>query len=96
MFKNVNQYIAKALNSKYICKLIAIVLVITLFNFVSLIGELNYAFADTFDCYDKTCRPEKALVNSKECKKDRDYTITAINNENEITVLSIHGGSAIR
>jgi phage replication-related protein YjqB (UPF0714/DUF867 family) len=92
MFKNVTQYIAKALNSKYICKLIAIVLVITLFNFVSLIGELNYAFADTFDCYDKTCRPEKALVNSNECKKDRDYTITAINNENEITVLSIHGG----
>ncbi len=92
MFKNVTQNIAKALSSKYICKLIAIVLVITLFNFVSLIGELNYALADTFDCYDKTCRLEKALVNSNECKKDRDYTITAINNENEITVLSIHGG----
>jgi phage replication-related protein YjqB (UPF0714/DUF867 family) len=90
MVKRFTHNLVKTLSNKYICKLISIVLAITLFTFVSSIGWSDYAWADTFSCY-QDC--PNALITSKVCtQENEDYKITPEDKKNDVTVLSIHGG----
>lgn len=99
LVSSVTHKLFKILIDNYICKFISIVLAITLFTFVSSIGESGYAFADIFCGYERcpnTIRtPKKELKFSQECKKDQDYEIISPppqEQENDVAVLSIHGG----
>ncbi|MBD1833438.1 poly-gamma-glutamate hydrolase family protein [Cyanobacteria bacterium FACHB-472] len=96
--RNVTHNLIKTLSNKYICKLILIVLAITLFTVVSFIESSGYALADTFCGYEKCSNPkatlQEKLNGSEKCKegKQNDYEILSKPKRSSITVLSIHGG----
>jgi phage replication-related protein YjqB (UPF0714/DUF867 family) len=99
LVSSITHKLFKILIDNYICKLISIVLAITLFTSVSSIGESGYAFADIFCGYER-CQnpirtPKEELKFSQECKKDQDYEIISPppqEQESDVAVLSIHGG----
>ncbi len=87
--RSITHNLVSVLSRKSICKVVLTALAITLFTFVSFIEGASYAWADTFSCYENC---SNALKDSVDCLKDRDYTITALDETKDITVLSIHGG----
>gem|GEM_PF-1543525 len=106
--RSVTYNIVSMLNCQSICKFLLLVLSITVFTFVSYIGESSYALAaDTFCAYEQCPNPQpktscgelkfscKKIKPSPECKEYQDYEINVTPPEkqkSDVTVLSIHGG----
>lgn len=101
LVSSITHKIFKILIDNYICKLISIVLAITLFTSVSSIGESGYALAEDIFCAYEQCpnpkpdTPKEELKSSQECKEGQDYNIISPppqEQESDVAVLSIHGG----
>jgi len=101
LVSNVTHKLFKILIDNYICKLISIVLAITLFTSISSIGESGYALAEDIFCAYEQCptpkpdTPKEELKFSQECKEGQDYKIISPppqEQESDVAVLSIHGG----
>lgn len=101
LVSNVTHKLFKILIGNYICKLISIVLAITIFTSVSSIWASGYALADTFCGYEKCSNPnsrtpKRELKSSQECKEGQDYKIISPSlqeQKSDVAILSIHGGN---
>ncbi len=99
--RSVTYNIVTMLSCQSICKVLLLVLSITVFTFVSYTGESSYALAEDTFCAYKQCPNPKPdtyfgeLKSSPECKEGQDYIIISTPPEKQktdVTVLSIHGG----